>query len=249
MDAPALTPDEVRELADLRSRAYGPHPDIGPDGVARMEQLEAARRFPLTRVSAVDRGSTRIVAVPARSVSEEASAPMRSSADGDDDDATDGEPLTVRLPRRRWIAMAVAAAVVVAGIWGVSQWVGPQPDVTLGPVVSVDGETRLGVIEAQALRAFGVDTDGIREYDSYYSLRTWVSTASNGHRCLAIYAGSHGPAGVSCTPRGLDPTVDVVIYDGTPDDIARGLPTGSVIRYVLSGDRVQVWERTADTDL
>ncbi|MFG6502438.1 hypothetical protein [Microbacterium sp. P05] len=255
MDAPMLTPDESRELEQLRARAYGP--DGGLDGadIHRLQQLETTAHADLPPARAeqttepADPGAA-VALVP------EASAHLTADGAWTEEQVTDGTPGTAgdekappRPRRGRVVAVAVVAVVVLlAGVWGVARGVAPASDLTLS-VVATDPATGRGSSQAGFLRSYGIDLDDIQQFEPHRSLTLWASRTDVGQRCLVVEAGEYGTVGLSCTPRGLDPTVDLTVWEGMPEGIAGDLPTGSVVRFVLEGDHVQVWERAADSDL
>lgn len=259
MDAPALTPDEARELEGLRRKAYGPAGDIAPGEFARLEQLEAAARpaspLPVIAETTVDaspavRARFEASAVPELHDAEPDPLPDPETFDATVESGTLGAAPLVRRRRTRRLAVAAAAVAVVVTVlaWGVEQFTGPRADLALG-MIATEEDPRPAGGQLGMLGSYDIDLDTIQQYESHRTLTTWSASARSGLRCLVIDAGSYGVVGVSCTPRGLDPSVDITIWQGMPDTIVGDLPSGSVIRYVLSGDRVLVSERAADTAL
>ncbi|KAA9149955.1 hypothetical protein F6B41_24475 [Microbacterium lushaniae] len=258
MDATALSPEEARELAALRRRAYGPHPDIAADAaaVARLAALEAALH-PVAGSASPPR-TDRVVAqapdaaspvAPARGVwaDEEPRAVMPPLG-----------PREGRIPpwrraraaastaigwfaRRRAVTVAVAFVVVVAIAWGGAQLAAPQSDRSLGRIpAGVDGErlARQGFLDAA-----GVTVAEVQRFEAYESLQVWVVLADTGDRCLVIDADQYGVLGFNCTPAGLDPVIDLRVWRGMREQVFGDLPPDSFLRFEHIGSRVHVWVR------
>ena len=261
MDAPALTPGEERELAELRRLAYGPAGGIDPSQVIRLEHLEAAARpapsLVLTAGASNDEPpfepSVRNHSVPHPVEQESPSvAPVRavraeSTVAHDSPDAASATRRLRTLFTRRWFVAVVAVMSVVAIISVVTQVGGPPSDLALDRVTVEASRAREG--QAGYLRSFGLDLNGVEQFEDHRGLSVWAAPARDNRRCLVIEAGAYGVLGVSCTPRGLDPSVDVMVWLGMPSDIVGDLPNGSVMRFVLSSNRVLVWEQASDAGL
>src|SRR4029450_3948501 len=111
MDAPSLTPERSRELADLRRRAYGPDADIqrDPGALHRLHELEALAReepaaaeapAPATQSSDSKPATASATAEPRASGLGEQSAPATTKQPAADGEGVGSAPPT--LPRRRW---------------------------------------------------------------------------------------------------------------------------------------------------
>jgi hypothetical protein len=264
MDAPALSVDEARELAALRQRAYGPGSGIAPEAIARLEELEAASRHasPVQSAAALVQTPTETARSTARdhpatedpSDSDGAGEAAAASASREGRaDATGDAGHTGRAPNTtvRWIVGGGAVLVILliaAIVWGVTQITGTRSDITLA-VVPTEADTGRAAGQEGFLNSYGVDLESITQFEDYRALTAWSAPTDSGGRCLVVDAAEFGTIDVRCTPRGLDPIVDVMIWEGMPTGMMGGLPPGSVIRFVLEGDSVLVWERAADTDL
>ncbi len=252
MDATALGPEEARELAALRQRAYGPHPDIAADAaaLARLAALESASH-PVT-VPAPSPRSER----PAPAT--DAAPPVARDAWVPQEPAAPAPPRVTRTPlrrrlrdaaasakgwiaRRRMVAIAVAFVLVVAIAWGGAQLAAPQSDRSLGRIpAGVDGErlARQGFLDAA-----GVTVAEVQRFEAYESLQVWVVLADTGDRCLVIDADRYGVLGFNCTPAGLDPVIDLRVWRGMREQVFGDLPPDSFLRFEHIGSRVHVWVR------
>lgn len=249
MDATALSPEDARELAAQRLRAYGPHPDIDDDPVAlaRLESLEAALHsaapapahepvppsVPEFERSPVVRRSGPALAMQApRPLREPVAAP-------DDMDAPAPRPR--RRIRRRWVAVGAAAALIGAIVWGVTQLSAPRSDVTLGRIAA--GEEGQRFARQGFLNAADVVVAEVQRFEAYEALQLWLIVAESGDRCLVVEAERYGILGVNCTPPALDPTIDIRIWRGMRTNIFGDLPPGTFLRFVHADDSIHVWVR------
>ncbi|WP_169582286.1 MULTISPECIES: hypothetical protein [Microbacterium] len=261
MDAPPLTPERSRELADLRRRAYGPNADIGFDRIAqeRLRELEELARSTPAAPPAVgeiaDPGDEARepnaqagepdaeASVPAdATASETAIGPGRTAAGS----TPDGPP-PVATTRRWWRRIPVwllagvaglAIGVAVALLWptGASEI---PPDRTLG-VDPGGGERGAGFTEN--LDYWGVDRGTVVPHESLGAIQVWTAMGVDESRCLLL---SHDGAFLSatCTGGGLDPVLDFTVYEDMVLELDDPLPTGTVIRFVGHEGSVDVWVR------
>lgn len=285
MDAPgrpaALT-DEM-ELAQLRSRAYGPDADIAgdPAAQARLDELESARRRTVGASHDTALVHETVEVPPAAARSPEPASSIESSADLTNpaasnvsaaippaDPATgasvtitaDGvppasspspvpgpeRPGTPWWRRRLWWGViggaAVAAVVLVGGVAAVI----PHPEATLR-VTSSDSQGPVRVDLFGGVDELGLERSDLRLHDEFRGLQVWSGETEAGSRCLFITGALSSNWGRSCTPSGLDPTIDLYKYAGFNDRVFGYIPDGSVIRFVLRGDAVEVWIAQAQT--
>jgi hypothetical protein len=236
MDAPSLTPERFRELADLRRRAYGPDADIqrDPTAVRRLHELEDLVRDPAEREPSprVPDAQTAAAQPPARPPAPAAVSEHRPRA-------------TRRIPL--W---AVALAAVVAGVmigasalWLVqrSASVEAAPDVTLHRTSSAPAR---GPGFTQGLDFWGVERGSLAAYDSFSSIGVWTARSTDGSRCILLSsAGQIFTA--NCAAKDLDPVFDLTINANLQVDFNGMLPEGSVIRFVARAGAVDVWVRPA----
>jgi hypothetical protein len=260
VELPALTPEEVRELAALRRRAYGPDADIGsdPPALARLEQLQRAARPGTPEAAgslpAVWRraGAGPFAAAPDRAyVSPDPgpSAPAEPAAE-----FADGVPEVASAARGAWLrsippwAFVVAASAVLvsaAVVWGALHLAAPRSDLTLEPVAGA--QEAPAWIDQQIFLSTLYDLDGssAQRYEDFRTLEVWTVQGKDGARCLALTAPRLASAlGFECSPVGLDPTVDLSIWPGMDENITQGLSGGSAYRFVLHGGLVHVWVRS-----
>ncbi|MFK4804894.1 hypothetical protein ACI3KX_03420 [Microbacterium sp. ZW CA_36] len=219
------------ELTALRARAYGVDADIDADPVA------AARLAELEELHA---------ASVARAVRE-------SGAGGAEPGATQAETRTPESgsPRdRRWwhrsrtgaflagIAVAAAAAVTVAG-WML--WTGPRPDATLRPTGAAPSEQVLRLTD-HARRQM-VTKATLRGFEPILGLEVWEARSALGNGCLLVFEpATDDLLAVGCVPPPAKPGVE--IYDvpvAWTQEWTERFPTGTVVRFVLTEDAVDVW--------
>jgi hypothetical protein len=283
MDAPVLTPDEVRELAQLRRRAYGPSADIASDPAALVRLGELESRGLLAPVLAVSRPAVvdpdpavwrRRGSGPWNPAAEEVTAaavvdPLRGAAAEPVDEAAVAEvvargaaavpqvvveaaPDGIRsrlarwlrtVPPLGWIVVAAAVLIVAAVVWATAQLTALRPDVELAPLG--DSEPPAEFLRQGLLGYYPMDEDRFQQFESIRTLEVWSADDGYGNRCVLVTTPGlqRLGAGGACAPPGLDPTYDLSVWPGLPDAVTDGLPQGSVIRFVLHGDRVHVWVR------
>ncbi|WP_137844864.1 hypothetical protein [Microbacterium sp. 2FI] len=81
----------------------------------------------------------------------------------------------------------------------------------------------------------------LRGYEPYRGLEPWSFVNGQGLQCLLIGSRSQRLAMTTqCMPPGVDLSADVVAIPRWNDDFAEGLTPGSMIRFHLRGDSVDV---------
>lgn len=253
MDGPSFASDRERELAELRERAYGPHPDIQDDSVAlsRLRELEEAHTRPRDPTD-----TDGAAAAVAGSGSQPASANRVSTADGHAADSvrvTGASPVDDPLhlssdsrlawPRLapmqyRLVLLAACAVVIVLALaFGVTWFVQPHPDAMLRPTeTSADDERTL---YAGALGE--LDSTTVRAFESYRGIEPFVGMNARGWTCLiAINRENRILFGMNCPPPGADPFIEIPVLANRDDYFENVFPEGTVIRLTLHNDRVNV---------
>lgn len=267
-------PESDAELRELRRRAYGPDADIADDPAAqsRLAALELAARGPvaaggpgaaLSPAAAHTSGFGQVSPTAAESpvagssVGESSVGESSSVAAPSEGLPAKNAPLTrrdatARRPgwwRRRsaWVIAAAAIVLTVAVSWSAMALLAPRSDLALAPVSSSDGD-RQRLMGQGILEMYGMDRTTLQQYDPYRELRVWSASAANGNHCILLESDVFGVYGVNCAPVGLNPTFDLYMYPGVPEEISGELPTGSVVRFVLDESGVSVWVAPAETD-
>ena len=137
----------------------------------------------------------------------------------------------------RWGLVCIAGAIGLATAYGVVWLMGPHPDLTLArsdaPESQVDFLLNYSPVE--------VDAATLESYEMFRGLQPWSATDSLGNRCLIIAEPSdQWVHGGSCTPRQADLVVDVGVWPDERESFADGLLDGTVIRFQLRGNAVDV---------
>jgi hypothetical protein len=214
-----------RERRDLLSRAYGPHPDIqdDPAALARLAELESAHRVGHASAAAsgeaVERGHPEPVedVVAAHERVEPAAISGGSRV------------------RRRWIVggSLLFVGVVLAGVI----WNAVRPEATLHPTgIAPDTNTFSAVALAPLAE---VDDTTLRGFESYLGLEPWLAENAQGSRCLMMLQAST-MWGIRCAPPEADLMIDIGSWPLDPGSPASGLAPGSVLRFQLRGDAIDV---------
>lgn len=234
MDAPPLTHEDRRELAELRSRAYGPDADIDGDAgaLARLHQLEE-----LARTDALEEDG----AAP-----KEAPLPRPASAELP---VSEGDPRQTRdaaeHPRPRWGRVPVWAYVTAAAAGGlclglaVPALTPPHPIATLRAAPAADGA-------ALDFGMFGIPAESSMRYEPFRDLEVWSADTEQGSTCLVVTAGDAEWMAAGCAPAPLQPTADITFSSGIRQIDGLDLADGSVLRFVLRDGVIEVW--LAETD-
>jgi hypothetical protein len=97
------------------------------------------------------------------------------------------------------------------------------------------------------LNWLGLNTDELGRYEDFRGLGVWSGKSRHGTACLLVaHPGQGLREGIgdeACSPEGLKTIAELM--NGGPaystGDVFAGLPTGSLIRFVLNGDHVDVY--------
>lgn len=250
-----LTPEASDELHDLRRRAYGPDAGAGLDSeeIERLHQLEGRSR--------VASGVVPVAPAVADELDEPAPesaappAPVAPEADA----AAEGEPIdeggvesSTQTPppwwRRRslWIAAAAGVAIGVAATWGLGALRSVPPTEVLQPTDrSFDDMS-----DAAGQSFFAWDPATIQHYGPWHAVDVWTVTRTDGAHCLMITTASEdGRQGTfmdaRCVTDGLDPQLDLWMWEGMQSYTGTDLPAESNVRFVARGGVVDVWVQPA----
>ncbi|MBB2924088.1 hypothetical protein [Cellulomonas cellasea] len=122
---------------------------------------------------------------------------------------------------------------------------GPAPD----HVLELEG-TGADVDEPKdphgTLDLLGLSTTGLQEYEDFRGLSVWSGASRYDTDCLLVaHPGQgllEGIGDAQCSPDGVDTIADVPLCSGcSAPHVFAGMPTGSLIRFVLQGDHVDVY--------
>jgi hypothetical protein len=242
MDAPPLSSERKRELAALRSRAYGPDADIDGDvdALARLIELEElARAGASDTVADLRRGR---VSTPSKAAATAASVDGASPAVVLDEA---GDPVSAVTPPaasglsrwgRRvppWAYILGASAVGLAVGLAAPAIVTPRPATTLQQA-PFDG-TPLD------FEMYGIQALSPVRYEPYHGLEVWSSRTEQGSTCVVVTTPSGEWMTAGCAPEPLSPTADVNFSAGMRPIDGLDLPAGSIVRFALRGDVMEVW--------
>lgn len=232
--------DSSHELDVLRSRAYGPDADIHRDveALARLIELEEqARPDPLGAKSPGDRSA----AEPGSS-GERDGGPIRNRG-GDDDggEPADGEPAVAdpaarprvwaRVPVFAWVMLALAIGIGI-GV-AVPVLSAPRPLVTLerAPIGDAPVDFEL----------YGIRAESPVRYESFHDLQVWSGVSEQGSTCIVVTNDAGEWIAAGCAPEPLSPTADVIFFSGMRPIDGLDLPDGSVLRFTLREQVMDVW--------
>ena len=238
MDSVAPRDVDRRELARLRARAYGPDADIHDDvdALARLRELEELARTDaaaLTTPHERHQGLEPVIdATGAHPLAESREiVGMNASAHGT---SAPARPLWRRIPV--WAFVLVGVLVVVVAV-AIPALLPGQPDTTLRAAPADDDSG------GQVPERFGwldFEPDSLRRHENFHDLAVWSASTAEGSRCLIISLNDNWADG-QCTPPPMDPILDLYIYPGASELEQFRLPVGSVVRFTLRGDAVDVF--------
>ena len=242
MDASSPPSESERELNELRRRVYGPHPDFqaDPTALARLEELEAARR-----AGPPDSARTGIGEPAAAADGAPGPDPARTASREDPPQSLTGRFTARRARRSSFVAGALVVffALALALAYSMASLVGqPRPDAVLHPVADEDNE----VFETMSFPGGRSNTDEstIRGYQPYRGVQPVFHIDRRGYECLMLTHRSHPwAAGDNCVPLGVDlfADTDTGAWPLRGDDLIEGLPDGSIVRFHYRGHSVDVF--------
>jgi hypothetical protein len=254
------------ELQRLRERAYGPDADIAQDAAAqaRLTELESARRSAPTPelvegspapspVPELAEWSSSLSPVTELVEGSPASGPTPEVVDGFRGTDASAAPVAGSTPatkppwwrRPRSWAIVGAGALALAVITALIAWISPPPPDRVLALQSV-GERDEFVDVYGNLEWLGLDAEGLRRYDDFRGFSVWSGTSRYGTDCLLVSRPDQGLGALGCSPEGLPTIADLQKYMGVSDLAFDDMPTGSLIRFILNGDRVDVYLGEAD---
>lgn len=251
MDASSLPPEAMRELAELRRRAYGPHHDIedDPTALARLTELEARRDARSVEGAGTDESIASWEGAP-----DAAFAWSGSDAERPDSTADIATPAasfgassrslwhrtTATRARRSWL---LAGLGITLGLAYTVEWLRPDPDATLHQIADEGDEVVFSILNR--LEA-DVNRSSIRGYEPYEGLEPWFSMNGRGMHCFMIIDRSARTVdGANCVPPGIDLSADIGAWPLLGGSPAAGPPDGSIIRFHYRGNSVDVFRYPA----
>ncbi len=133
---------------------------------------------------------------------------------------------------------AAAAAGLFVGL-ALPALTPPHPIATLRPAPAADGA-------ALDFDRFGIPAESSMRYEPFRDLEVWSADTEQGSTCLVVTAADAEWMAAGCAPEPLQPTADITYYPGIRQIEGLELADGSVVRFVLRDDVIEVW--LAETD-
>lgn len=268
MDATA--DDELRELRELRARAYGPHADIASDPAAmrRLQELESSR------VTAPDRRErARPASEPSLASSADGDAARPDRGEGRDEDSLSGDegvPPPPPPPASGWSAWAArrqallwaTSVVVTAAVAAVITYtLVSMPTFPASADASQIATLELTRTPAIPSGWFGAEKDtAAAEFAgmTVFTTAGWYSDSgqrSSEDRCLNVVRSDQVPEDAdftetswsfdgqmysACGVGAFRASVALPFDGGISDELAERYPDGAALQFILDGDLVAV---------
>ena len=244
--------EDMDELERLQRRAYGPGADIAGDAaaMARLSELEAAQRQPNPVVDAPAAPwwrRRRWLAILGSAIA----------------------ALALIAALVAWMSQLLAPeSTPIQTDTSTAKMLPPVPDAhgrgTL--VLAPDYVLALKSFGADAdepkdphgtLNSLGLSTDELGRYEDFRGLSVWSGESRYGTACLLV---AHPRQGLregigdeGCSPEGLDTIAELEVGGNDRDGYSTGgifadLPTGSLIRFVLRDEHVDVYVYVSAAD-
>lgn len=212
--------DADREFYELRSRAYGPDPDISvdPPALARLRELEAANRAEVNSLP----------------------VPPAGESAADSEAPADAAPIEHPVPKWRRLGWIGGALVLAGGIvMTILMLSAPRPDATLHPTrAAVDDQVRELV---EGVPMLLVEASTLRGYGSYLGLEIWSGVDRFDSPCLvAVHRASGNLSEARCAPAPADLIIDVA-SSGDGFEGFEGRSGDGIIRFILRDDKVDAY--------
>lgn len=222
------SPEAQAELDALRSRAYGPDADIDrdADALARLVELEEQLRSGAAPDEAVELGVRQAVdpEVPVPD-----GAVVTVTPDGSASDVR--RRGLRRVPVLVWVLLALALGATGGFLL---PFVGaPQPVTTLERAPLGDAPVDFEL--------YGVSAESPVRYEPYHDLQIWSGITEQGSTCIVITNDAGEWIAAGCAPEPLHPVADVIFFPGMRQIEGLDLPDGSVLRFTLRDDVMEVW--------
>lgn len=258
----------IDELRMLRTRAYGPEPDIqhDPSALARLQDLERLARGPEVE-QLPPKPPLPVQTEPVVDVEPLVSA--EPSPDEVADDSLASEPPAGRAAKwskKRiaiaWLASLAVAILVTATVTGfVSRRI--QADPREVAVLGVDAFAEWpGAFSNYYVAQDGSEErsdvpEGGKAFQTFHGLALFSMPSGPfsygiGQTCLMVVASTNidsesssleGPFFNGCTAGNFAATIEIVVtedYQGLPDELLQVFPEGTGLQFVLEGDEVVV---------
>ena len=246
--------DVARELNDLRSRAYGPEPDIeaDPAAMSRLIELEAAHIAAATPVSATASADHRTAGAtpryaPAPSDAAEDSPPPKTEPKAEPMIPTTSAEGPARptwhratlLRSRLWFivgSVVIVATLIYSAIWLLS----PHPDATLHPTADEEDPS---IIEELTADVGDPDISTLRHFERYREIAVWSVDNGSGDTCILAWdrGGGSGRFQFQCLPPAVELAVHMPVVAAAENGFGEWLAEGSVISLHLRENTVDVF--------
>jgi hypothetical protein len=135
------------------------------------------------------------------------------------------------VPTWAFIAGALAVGLVV-GLTAPSL-LPPHPATTLQQV-AVGGAPL-------DFQMYGIPASSPVRYEPFHNLEVWSAQTEKGSMCIVVTTDTGEWIGAGCAPEPLDAMADVTFFTGMRPVDGLELPEGSVLRFILRGDVMEVW--------
>ncbi|MET0780024.1 MAG: hypothetical protein ABWZ16_00725, partial [Microbacterium sp.] len=88
---------------------------------------------------------------------------------------------------------------------------------------------------------YGIQADSPVRYQPFHDLEVWSAGTDQGSTCIVVTSPEGEWMAAGCAPEPLDPVADIQFYAGMRPVDGLELPSGSVVRFILRSDVIDVW--------
>lgn len=160
------------------------------------------------------------------------------------DESREGaHPSATPAGRSWWRRIPVWACVVVALVVGIV--VGIVVGLTVSALTSPQPARRLAQVPSEGapldFQMYGMRAHSPVRYQSFHDLEVWSARTDQGSTCIVVTTDEGEWMTAGCAPEPLHPTADVTFFSEMRPIDGIDLPPGSVLRFILRGDVLEVW--------
>ncbi|MFE1664537.1 hypothetical protein [Microbacterium sp. P02] len=246
-----MSDDEVKELKELRARAYGPRADIAGDSVALRRLTELEQRSPglPSDLSARSAAAAPFTPSPGQAKTLARHSPQAQQHDGPLQFTPPSAPATGRRVKVVWIGLLIACVAASTSLtaFATTAAISPAP-----LIAGTEHTASIALDEGFSWPAMYPQNDA-RGFSDFLGLTAvasqWDTDGGARQECLSIYEtenidpNSDAYAGgfFGCGAGAFPAAVTVPVENTLPDPLREAFPEGTTLQFVLNNDTVEVY--------